>query len=68
VSAHAIRPANVCPELCRTTAAASPATATATAMTSHSAALPLTVPASLVSMPRSDWFCWSPTKPVRPAW
>ena len=19
-------------------------------------------------MPRSDWFCWSPTNPVRPAW
>ena len=68
VSAQAIRPANVCPELYKMTAAASPSTPTITAATSHSGSPPFTVPASLVSVPRSDWFCWSPTNPVRPAW
>lgn len=56
------------PELYSTTAAASPSSPTTIATASHSAKLPFTLPTSRVSMPRSDWFCWSPTNPVRPAW
>jgi hypothetical protein len=68
VSAHAISPANVRPDWCSSAAAASPATATITATMYHGASPPLTLPASRVRIPCSDWLASSPTKPVRLAW